>query len=173
VPGIQVRIWGETIDSNRGYEAECRAECERLGLGDVVTFEGRTDDVTGALGSVDVLAMSSVSEGLPYSVLEAMMSGVPVVSTDVGGIAEALKGVGELIPPGDPEALAAACSHLLTSDARRRSAAKRARRRAMKDFTMTKMIDAYRNAYDDLRTVIDLRPAPEAADSRELVAVTS
>jgi glycosyltransferase involved in cell wall biosynthesis len=79
----------------------------RLGLEGRVRLEGRTDDSPGALAGLDVFVLSSVNEGLPLVILEAMAAGLPVVSTNVGGIPEVLpKESAWLCPPGDAEALA-------------------------------------------------------------------
>ncbi|MFN7148909.1 MAG: GT4 family glycosyltransferase PelF [Microthrixaceae bacterium] len=156
VPGLRVRLWGETAKDQDDYEAECRELVERLGLADVVSFEGRTADPVEAYRSVDVIAMSSISEGLPYGVLEAMMCGTAVVSTDVGGISEALEGVGVLVPPRDPASLAAACSALLLDPVRRADLGRAARRRAVEEFSLERMISSYRAVYDQVGPMIDL-----------------
>jgi glycosyltransferase involved in cell wall biosynthesis len=74
-----------------GYGALHAALCNqvnRLGLGNHVRLEGRTNDVAGILSDLDVFVLSSVTEGLPVVVLEAMATGLPIVSTRVGGISE-------------------------------------------------------------------------------------
>jgi len=72
-------------------------------------FRGRTNDSPGALAGLDVFVLSSVNEGLPLVILEALAAGLLVVSTNVGGIPEVLpKESSWLCPPGDAAALAAA-----------------------------------------------------------------
>jgi glycosyltransferase involved in cell wall biosynthesis len=96
------------------YERDLHRLCEQLGLevGRDVVFTGALDDVRPALGAADLFVLSSVprSEGVPTAIEEAMMMGLPVVSTDVGGIAElVVEGVtGWLVPPLDARALARA-----------------------------------------------------------------
>ena len=88
---------------------ELAAQIARLGLEGRVRLEGRTDDSPGALRDLDVFVLSSVNEGLPLVILEAMAAGLPILSTSVGGIPEVLpKESAWLCPPGDAEALAAA-----------------------------------------------------------------
>ena len=74
---------------------------------------GRTTDPNGAVRGADVVLMTSISEGLPMSVLEAMSQGRPVVSTCVGGVPDVVKGCGALTAPGDDHALAMAVVMLL------------------------------------------------------------
>jgi glycosyltransferase involved in cell wall biosynthesis len=113
---------------------EITHELDRRGLGERVELLGNRRDVPDLLARADIFVLSSRSEAFPVSVLEAMAAGLPVVATDVGGIAEAVAHgeAGLLIPPGNPNALAKALERLLhDSDERRRLGAcgrERARR---------------------------------------------
>ena len=91
-----------------------------LGIADKVIFAGARDDVPSLLKLMDVFVLSSLSEGSPNVVLEAMAAGLPVVATDVGGLPEiVIDGEsGILVPPGDSGALAAAVGDLLDDPAR-------------------------------------------------------
>jgi glycosyltransferase involved in cell wall biosynthesis len=91
-------------------------EAHRLGLSGVVTFAGERHDVPAFLGEADCFVLSSTSEGMPLSILEAMAAGLPVVASDVGGVSELVAEgtTGSLVPPSDPEALATALRPLLT-----------------------------------------------------------
>src|SRR5262249_6391543 len=71
--------------------------------------------------------LTSISEGFPYTVIEAMSSGCATVSTDVGGVAEAVEGAGLVVPPRDPRAVAEACVKLLQGDEARRELGQAAR----------------------------------------------
>ena len=59
-----------------------------------VSFEGRTSDLPAAYGACHVMALSSVTEGFPYTVVESMLAARPVVATSVGGVSEALGDIG-------------------------------------------------------------------------------
>jgi glycosyltransferase involved in cell wall biosynthesis len=87
-------------------------------------FLGRRDDIPALMNAADGLALSSVVEGLPMVLLEAAASGLPAVATAVGGVREiVVEGeTGFVVPPGDPEALAAAMARLaaLSGDERER-----------------------------------------------------
>ena len=147
LPRLRVRMWGEVMAGQDDYDEECRAEVARLGLADVVTFEGRTSNPVDAYHAADVVVICSISEGLPYGVIEAMATGSAVVATDVGGISEALGGTGVLVPPRSPELLAAACSHLISRPVHRAELGAAARRRAEELFGVERMIVAYRDLY--------------------------
>ena len=80
-----------------------------LGLSDVVHFLGRRSDARELIAAADVFVMSSVWEGLPMAILEAMQAATPIVATDVGDIAEVLHGTpSRVVAPGDVDALAQA-----------------------------------------------------------------
>jgi glycosyltransferase involved in cell wall biosynthesis len=83
---------------------------ERLGLAERVTVEGTTSDVPSVLRDLDIFVMSSLSEGLPMVILEAMAAGLPIVSTQVGGIPEVApeRTVARYCIPGSAPALAEA-----------------------------------------------------------------
>ena len=87
-----------------------------LGLTDRVVFSGLCNDVPARLARSDLFVLVSDWEGLPLSILEAMRSGLPVVASDVGGVAESVNdGVtGFLVPRGDKAMLADRLSRLLT-----------------------------------------------------------
>jgi len=90
------------------------AQIARLGLDGRVRLEGRTDHSAATLQGLDVFVFSSVNEGLPLVILEAMAAGLPVVTTDVGGIPEiAPLESAWLCRAGDAEALAGAMLHAM------------------------------------------------------------
>lgn len=82
-----------------------RQEAVRLGVQEQVEFAGEQARPEDFLARADVYVLSSHLEGLPLSVLEAMAAGLPVISTNVGGMADIVKDNGVLIAEGDQEAL--------------------------------------------------------------------
>jgi len=92
-----------------------------LGLGDGFQLLGYREDVPDLLSAADIFVLASKYEGYPIAVMEALSMGLPVVSTDVGGVPDTLEeGVqGLLVPPGDPERLAAAIQRLIGDPALR------------------------------------------------------
>jgi glycosyltransferase involved in cell wall biosynthesis len=99
-------------------DGELRGELERLSteleMNGSVSFVGEQHDVSPFLQNADGFVMSSVSEGVPVSLLEAMSVGLPVVVTNIGGMPEVIShgGAGVMVPPKDPEALASAMLRL-------------------------------------------------------------
>ena len=111
---------------------QIQAQTNRLGLNSSVSLEGATRDVVSFLGQLDVFVLSSITEGLPLVILEAMAAALPVVSTRVGGVPEVAP-EGDIAWYGEPaqpaslaEAMyqAATCTDLAARGARARSLAK-------------------------------------------------
>ena len=94
VPDARFEHYGPVTEGEEAYGRSCLALHERLGLGDRFRFMGRTTDPNGAVRDADVVLMTSISEGLPMSILEAMGQGRPVVSTGVGGVPDVVTGCG-------------------------------------------------------------------------------
>ncbi len=95
--------------------AELEAQVDALGMRDAAFFTGWQKAVAPVVADSDVLVISSVNEGTPFTVIEAMAAGCPVVSTAVGGVPDFLNHgeLGALVPSGDADALAAAIVHTL------------------------------------------------------------
>lgn len=89
---------------------DIEAQINTLGLRKVIILTGWQRDLTAAYADMDVFVISSVNEGTPVTVIEALSNGCPVVATQVGGLADLLDGgaFGALVPSGDSSALAAA-----------------------------------------------------------------
>ena len=136
-------IVGEGPDRPR-LEAEIR----RLGLEQAVVLAGDRSDVADLLTRADVFALSSTSEGLPLSILEAMAAALPVVASSVGGVPEAVEDgeTGLLVPPRDPVRLAAALERLLVEPALRRRLGANGRERVREHFGL----EAFQQAHVDV-----------------------
>lgn len=150
LPEAQLRMFGPIPLGNEGYELSCRQLIHDLGLDAAAHFEGRVPSVAQAYQSGHVVALSSISEGFPYSVIEAMATGRPMIATDVGGVREAVGDTGIVVPPRDPRAFAEACESLLRDDGLRRTLSLRARERVLTLFTVQHCLQAYRSMYQDL-----------------------
>lgn len=158
VPHAGLRLVGPQTDP--GYAQTCHRLVDRLRLRDCVQFAGPVPSSRQAYAMGQVAALSSVSEDLPYPVIEAMMCGRPTVSTDVGAVREAVGDAGVVVPPGDPVAFAAACVEVLGDPVRRRELGAAARDRALRLFTVDTMLRAYRHLYRDVAAA---RPRQEHA----------
>lgn len=94
-------------------EADLRAQAARLGIADAVTFLGYRRDLDRIATASDLAVLSSDNEGTPVSLIEAAAAGLPMLSTEVGGVAEIVTPqTGRLVPAGDPQAFGAALSAL-------------------------------------------------------------
>lgn len=136
-------------------KAELAALAASLGVADRVTFHGFRDDTEAVMAAADALIMPSLHEGLPYTLLEAMSVGLPVVASDVGGLAEVLRheATGLLFPVGDAKALARGLSTLATAPERRAAVGLAAARLQRERYTLTAMGEAYLAAYE--RALLD------------------
>ncbi len=113
---------------------------------------GHRDDVAALLAEFDVFVLSSIAEGMPGVVLEAMAVGLPVVATAVGGVGEVVvAGVtGTLVPARAPEVLAGALARYVLDAGLRRQHGMAGRERVMAQFGLQTMLAAYVALYDEL-----------------------
>jgi glycosyltransferase involved in cell wall biosynthesis len=131
---------------------QLEAQARNLGVFDRVHFLGVRADVPGALGAMDVFVLSSDFEGNPLSVMEAMASGLPIVSTAAGGVPDLFESGkhGILVPPGDVLGLSNAMTFLLQNLDARKSLGMAAARRARNKFDVATMVQAYEEMYEQL-----------------------
>jgi glycosyltransferase involved in cell wall biosynthesis len=152
-PEVRVRRWTAVIAGNGPVE-EFRGRVAGLGLSDRVHLPGwqSSERVRALLQAADILLLPSRQEGLPMAILEAMATGVAVVSTPVGAIPDAIIDgeTGLLVPPGDTFALASAVLILLGDPELRRRLAANARERFEAMFTIARTADAVASLYREL-----------------------
>lgn len=141
--------WRLAIAGRGGEESALRVFAESNGLGERVTLMGFRDDVANVIAAADIVAMPSLSEGLPLALAEAMLAGKAIVASGVGGIPEVIDDdrEGILVPPGDDAQLAAALRRLLASGELRTRYGDAARRRAAASLTVERMTDEYERLY--------------------------
>ena len=147
VPEIVVVSIG--AERRPGDLARVRREADEKGAGNIVRFLGRRSDAVDFIASADVFVNPSDVEGLPLVVIEAMMAGTPVVATAVGGVPTVVRDgeTGRLVPAGDPRALAAAMTDLITDPERAAKMADRARTLAESNFSLEGMVTAHEALY--------------------------
>ena len=140
-----------------GLGKQLASEAGSLNLGGRVHFLGKRNDVPSVLAGSDVFVLGSSWEGNPLSVMEAMASGLPVVSTAVGGVPELVRSGedGILVRAGDCAAFADAMKVLLDDSQKRLSMADAARTRALREFRLERMVQGYEDLYKE--TVTPLR----------------
>jgi glycosyltransferase involved in cell wall biosynthesis len=121
---------------------------------DGVQLLGSRGDVPELIAACDAVALLSEAEAMPMSILEAMALGRPVVTSDVGGAAEAVADgeTGMVVPPGDPDAAAAALAKLAADPARAQAMGERGRTRQRERFDGEAMVDGYWRALEEVAT---------------------
>lgn len=126
-------LGGAQRREEREYLDRLKQQAAAAGLADRVHFLGHRDDVADLLGAADVYCHPNQSaEPFGLAIVEALHAGLPVVATDLGGPREILAdGSGQLVPPADPDALAAAIAPWLATRTRDRRAAEARRARAL------------------------------------------
>ena len=164
VPGAKFLILGPT-DEDQQYYDECRRLISRLGLRDV-TFTGKVD-VKKYLRQIDIMVLTSISEGQPFAILEGMAAAKPFVSTDVGGCRELLYGrqpdefgnAGIVVPVMDTEKISEAIIRLAGNPLLRRKMGLAGQARVSSFYTSEKCIESYREIYSRFDKQIVLRKA--------------
>lgn len=138
-------------------DGELRDELESivsaLGLESAVRFLGWRQDLATIYAASDLFVLTSRNEGTPVALIEAMASGVPGISTDVGGVRDVITSpsVGSVVPFGDAEALAGSVLSLLAAGtAERRAMGMRARDVVCKRFTMDRLVEEIADLYGEL-----------------------
>ncbi|MEU2025657.1 glycosyltransferase [Streptomyces sp. NPDC016469] len=172
-PDARLRIIGAPAPGPAGadYLGRCRTLADELfPEQDAVAFEEiggpEVPELAQAYAAGGVVVLSSVVEGFPISLVEAMFCGRATVSTDVGAVVEVIGGTGLVVPPRNPRALADACVALLRDPGRRARLGAAARARALELFTVEQNLAAFHGIYLELiaRAPVRERPQPAAHD---------
>lgn len=137
-------------------DGERRTELEQqsrsLGISDRVIFTGWTRDLAPVYADLNVLTLTSVNEGTPVSIIEAMAAGCPVVATRVGGVPDLVEpGVsGELVASGDASELAGAIEALLSNSERTQDMARTAQAEVKRRFAAETLVKSTESLYERL-----------------------
>ncbi len=150
VPGARFEYWGPPTKGQETYARACEELARRLGAERCFQFMGSTKDPHGVVRDADVVLMTSISEGLPMSILEAMAQARPVVATGVGGVPEVLRGCGIVPPPGDVHAIATGVTMLLRDPELAAQLGRRGFARVHRQYTRTACLDGYRDLLGQL-----------------------
>ncbi|MFJ9716566.1 DUF3492 domain-containing protein [Streptomyces sp. NPDC101213] len=171
-PGTRLRVFGgATCAEGEAYLGHCRMLAAQLfpdeaagphAVGDnPVSFEEiggpEVPGLAEAYAAGSVVILSSVVEGFPVGLVEAMFCGRATVSTDVGAVVEVIGGTGLVVPPRNPRALAEACVALLRDPGRRARLGAAARARALELFTVEQNIAAFHGIYLEIVSRIPVR----------------
>ncbi|HDJ66389.1 MAG TPA: DUF3492 domain-containing protein [Nitrososphaeria archaeon] len=144
-PEIKCEIYGPIVDEK--YFNACLKRAYELNVLNKISFMGSTDKPEIAYNRAEVVVQPSLSEGFPFTVIEAMSCGKPVVATNVGGVKEAIADAGIVVPPRSPRDLADAVLKLLEDEDLRKRLGDRARERVLKLFSQRRFIEEYRRLY--------------------------
>lgn len=132
--------------------AKLQALIQQYGLNETFVLQGHIDNMPSFYRSLDLYLNTSVHEGIPMSILEAMAHSLPVVAPDVGGIGEVIDNGedGYLIDTRDPRAFAEKCLLLYENRELRRRMALAARQKIVKSFSVENMAAKYHELYLNL-----------------------
>lgn len=153
VPVARLVLVGAEYKTQSSYSAEVRAAIRTSGLvvGKDVLFAGERTDIFRQLAGMDVFAFAPIArgEGISTAVLEAMSVGLPIVTTAIAGLPEAIEeGVdGILVPPDDPRSMAEAVVELLQDPETAARLGEAARSRAIASFGIARCVDDHVRAY--------------------------
>jgi len=151
VANLHFLFAGRVEPGAEGKLTECREACARAGIADRVHFLGGRSDVPDILASLDLFVISSLQEGLPIALNEAMLAGVPVLASDIDPHVEASENgrYTVLFRTGDQDDLAAKMIDLLTDPERRERLAADAKEYAIETFSidahLKRLVSLYRS----------------------------
>jgi len=144
LPSFKLLLVGEGPE-----RPKIEAEIARRGMQQQVRLLGQRSDVQRLLAAADLFLLTSISEGIPVTFIEAMGAALPIVSTDVGGVGEVVESevTGLLAAAGDDAGLAAAALRLAGDESLRKSFGRRGRARAAEMFSEDEMHERYAALY--------------------------
>ncbi len=149
-PDIQFHLFGGAAPEDQPYYQEILDLCRDLGLEDVLRFRGYISEPQMAFNQADLVVLSSISEGFPFSLLEAMLCAKPIVATDVGGVAEEIEGCGVVVEPRNPQAMAQAILQLVNDPGRRLALGRFARLKASREYGISRSSHEHYETYRHL-----------------------
>lgn len=150
IPNVEYLIYGDN-NAVPEYTKKCTDLIEALGVENNFKLLGQNPNPHLLFCEGDISILTSISEGFPYTVIESMGCGIPVVATDVGGVHEALnEDCGMLCKPKDEKQIAESVITLLKDPELRKKMGKNARQRVLDEFTVNTFISGYEALYDEL-----------------------
>ena len=152
-PEVTFKLYGSAHPDVREYEEKCLQLWRELELESNVRWEGWTSSTAEAFADSDVVALTSISEGFPFSTLEALFTGRPVVATAVGGVPEqVIESCGKVVPPRDARAFADAVLELIDDPERWQARSDAARSWALENFGIETFELEHRSLYEDAQS---------------------
>lgn len=163
IPNVVCQLYGQAVDLS--YAERCQSLVKELHLEENFKFMGRTKQPEVAYNSGDLVVFTGITEGFPFSVIEAMACGKPLVAANVGGVGEALEGCGLLVQSLSPRDLANKIIQLLRDEQLRKKLGLLALERARERFSIEASNGEYSKLY---RSLLSSREAGGSKDSIEL-----
>lgn len=148
IPDILCLIYGTSSDLD--YSLRCLKTVKDLQLEDNVKFMGGTKEPEKVYNAADIIAISSITEGFPFTIIEAMACGKAVIASDVGGVREALDGCGLLVRSRRPYDLAQGMVRLLKDENLRHQFEASALQKVHDEFTLEKCVENFKKEYEHL-----------------------
>ena len=148
IPDLQCLIYGSSPDLE--YSQRCISLVKELGLEDNVKFMGGTTQPEVSYNEADAVVITSITEGFPFTIIEAMACGKAVIASDVGGVREALEGCGLLVRSRRPILLGKAILQVLKDEKLRHQFEQAALKKVQENFTMERCINEYKKGYEDI-----------------------
>jgi len=149
---LKAEAWTIDLAGDGPLQPEMKRLAADLGIRDRIHFLGARRDVDSLLAQSQLFILSTRSEAFPYTVIEAMRAGLPVVSSDAGGIREAVEDAttGFLVPIKNPTSLGDALHRLIVDPQLRSSMGAAGRRRFIEHFTVEKMVEKTFRIYQEV-----------------------
>jgi glycosyltransferase involved in cell wall biosynthesis len=159
-PQARLLVVGD-VKNSADYMAQIKSEARELGVADVIHWAGHRRDIADVLSALDVVALASLEESLPLSILEAMASARPVVATSVGGLPECVAEAktGYLVPPANSDYLANAITQLARNPSLRTHLGAAGRDRIAEEFSLA----AIATQIEDVYAQVAAKPVRQAA----------
>ncbi|KPM32024.1 Putative glycosyltransferase [Croceitalea dokdonensis DOKDO 023] len=151
IPNVHFLVYGDKT-AVPDYTQSCEAMIAKLGVKANFSLAGYHDTPSALFHEGDISILTSISEGFPFTVIESMSCGIPIVATDVGGVAEAIEdGVtGFICKPKDHKSLGKRVVQLLDDVKLREQMGANARNKVLESFTIEKFTESFSNAYAEV-----------------------
>lgn len=151
---VDLVVAGEVPDNSQAYKSELEEQIDEYGLNDRVEFLGWIDDMPSYLCSLDIFVLTSLNEGVPGAVREALAMAVPVIATDVGGTSDVVidQQTGYLIPPQNSELLRKRIEMLISDGELRSTLGKKGRKLIKEEFSIEQYKSNYQRLLQDLHS---------------------
>jgi glycosyltransferase involved in cell wall biosynthesis len=146
-PDIEFQLYGSATSEDEAYYQDILALRDEFNLADTVLFKGYVSKPVVAFNRGDVVVLSSISEALPFSIMEAMLCAKPVVATAVGGVPEEVGACGHVVEPRNPRLMADAILDLMNDPERCMTLGQAAREKAMREFSLQQSSRAHYASY--------------------------